>query len=263
MRVSFPKRSAAVVRRRRMWGKKKFLGKYSKGLGSMDKVYAFKRLGQDIQLVKAPSSANLNVYQNGAQTTTGMFSTGIPSADTFATGDGRVGYYQIPARMLFRLSDVEQVSDLTSLFDDYKISGVKVKIHWHNNNSLAQPGWGERPSVLYAVDDDDAALPSTESVLRQKNNVKQFTFGGNKPLTLYIKPRASTALYSAGSSTAYTGYGPASRGQWIDCASSSVEHYGLKMWFRNINFGDGTENQAPPCHFRVETTFYLKYKGVQ
>jgi hypothetical protein len=253
--------------KKRVYRKKKFLRKYPRrNLGSPDKVYPFKRIGQDIQILpKSTGGANqfLVVYQNATDVgANGSMVLDAPSTDPIITaGLDRSGYYQMAGAMRFRLSDVEQSSDLTHLFDQYKISGVKLKIHWTNNSAIGQQNWGERPTITYAVDADDFNFPATLGELRQKNSVKFHTFGSNKPLILYIKPKAASRLYSSGISSGggYTGYGPVR--QWIDSSYPQTEHYGLKFWLSNVQLKNGELNM--PNHFRVETIYYLKMKGVE
>lgn len=259
--------AAANLRRpRRSGGKKKFLRKYKKGLGSVDKIYAFKRLGQDIQLLPSVSAAGSLPYMatfiNGVEVTTGgVIKFGATSPELSPTGTDRTNYKQCGGAMQFNLANVENVSEFKTLFDAYKISGVKVKIHYVSGVASAQQGWAERPTMLYSIDEDDDNIPNAETLLRQRNDVKQYTFGSNKPLVLYIKPKAATALYSSGVSSAYTGYGQAPR-QWIDCSSDGVPHYGLKFWLRNLSL-PAANPELGPEHFRIELSYYLKFKGVQ
>jgi len=141
------------------------------------------------------------------------------------------------------------------LFDQYKISGVKVKITWTCTEATAGTGV-PAPRLMYCIDEDDASVP-TQAELRQKNNLKIHQFVAGVPLALYIKPKASNYLYNDGLSSAY---GPIR--QYIDCGNPYVPHYAIKGFFQDlwVPIGDDYKQRSK---FNVDVFYYLKLKGVQ
>lgn len=233
--------------------KRKFLRKYSKGLGSADKTYAFKRLANPMVVFTTGVGGQIDTIcpRPANQAPTIQWSN--------LTGAQQYGdVYSFDGSMLFRLQDAMVASDFTGLFEQYKISGVKLKIYWTSTESTS----GSRvpaPRMTYAIDEDDVN-PEGNSTIRQRNNVKFHQFSNGVPLSLYIKPRMATEVYNTTTSigvgtTAYS----AKRG-WVDSLNPNVEHYGLKfhiddVWAPAIEQGYATA-------FRVEATYYLKMKGV-
>lgn len=156
----------------------------------------------------------------------------------------------------FRLSDCAGSTDFTNLFDQYKISGVKVRIWWTSTSSDSATRV-PAPRMIYSVDEDDNEVPTDLNGFRQKNSVKVHQFGNGVPLQLYIKPRLAKSVYNNSVSTAYS-----STRSWVDCQNSNVPHYGLKFFLQDV-WAPNDIAFLKAHMFRVETTYYIKAKGVQ
>lgn len=119
----------------------------------------------------------------------------------------------------FQLSDLPSYTEMTALFDQYKID--EVSMHFISQaGGACGPYSLSTPDLILAVDLDDNNVPTAVNDLLQYENCQIQHANRDKHLTL--KPRFATAAYSG----AFTSY--ANNAGWIDCASPSVQHYGVK-----------------------------------
>lgn len=129
----------------------------------------------------------------------------------------------------FKLSDIPGYAELTSLFDKYRIRGVKATFMPRVNVfRLSDLGTGTTtattsPPIFSVVDYDDASAPANAAVLHEYENCKcHYEF---KPWSVFFRPQIAIAAYSG----AFTSYATANNDMWIDAASPGVEYYGLKV----------------------------------
>lgn len=136
------------------------------------------------------------------------------------------------------LSQFGTSSEYTGLFDQYMIEQVEVWIE-----PVAAQGTTVFGDVTTAVDLDDASVPTTLQALKGKGGA----LGGQGGAGRYHRwrPHVAVAAYS-GTFTSYANT-PAS---WIDCASPSVQHFGIKI-------GAGATSVAITyqCTFRILAAF--------
>lgn len=119
----------------------------------------------------------------------------------------------------FVLSSLPGYTDFTDLFDEYKID--KVKITWmpDTQQSLENAGIGGT-TCFTALDFDDSATVLL-SGLQQYETCQ--LHNALRPFTRTVVPRFAVGAYSG----AFTSYKNTSG--WIDVASTSVIHYGIKV----------------------------------
>lgn len=169
------------------------------------------------------------------------------------------GLSQASFAFAFQFSDLPTVTDFSDLFDRYIIKGVKIKIM---PMGVGQQTYNSSPPAVTlhdVVDYDDATQPAAAtavSVLNQYESYKcrNLTVGG-KPIVRYIRPRIATGAYGGAVFTNYAN----SRAQWIDMASTSVEHYG---WKGCIEASNDTA-QAVDVYIKVMLTYYFACKDVR
>lgn len=146
--------------------------------------------------------------------------------------------YDVPFTIQFRLDELEQYTEFTSLFDSYKIVSCKVKVQstFFSSTQTATPV----PFIDYIQDHDDNTMPSL-SLMRQKMGVKTKYFGSRSNITMGVRPKCATQVYD-GLTTAYAVPGPA--GTWLNASHPSVPHYAIKGIVRNV-FLPATVNTSP------------------
>lgn len=235
------------MNKKRQFGKKRWARR-----PGPTKVHMFKR--------QAPSfTISNNVSTQGTVNISDTAQLGVTGTTFEPSVVGGGALYNFGAVGYFKLSNVLQNSDLTALYDRYKINGIKWKIIPCSNIASVN-GQGLIPSMVYHVDYDDDSTPATDADVRVKAGAKEVRL--DRPRTIYFKPKVAQMIAGAsvvpGASTAYS---IPQRAPYINCSYPGVPHYGLKMFFRNVNLFPGSASVN--TQFRIETTYYLSCKDPQ
>lgn len=139
-----------------------------------------------------------------------------------ATGTGE--YFR---GLSFGLSDLEGYTELTALYDRYRITKVVLDFQWTLTNTVAGavgPNASYAPQINLFRDYDDDITP-TAIMFRESGRVIRKRLTANNNFRIAITPAVSVPRYKTG---ATWGYGP----QWkqnIDMANPHVPHYGAKL----------------------------------
>jgi hypothetical protein len=118
----------------------------------------------------------------------------------------------------FTLSALPDSTEFTALFDQYRIMQVRMEftpLFTDTSATVAYP-------PLYTVIDYDDANSITGAQANEYDSV-MYTPTGTY-FERVFNPRIAIAAYSG----AFTSFGQPKAGTWVDCASPSVIHYGLK-----------------------------------
>lgn len=159
------------------------------------------------------------------------------------------------------LSDVRNSGELTALYDQYMITGVKITFQLIVNPDASQSlnsgtinnSNNFYPKLFFVRDYDDIGVEATNDI-RERNNVQTRILRPNQNATFFIRPAVRNQLYLDGVTAANS---PVWR-QWLDCSSSNVPHYGCKF---SVDFLGVTPVQD--SFIRVEKTYYLKFKNAR
>lgn len=157
----------------------------------------------------------------------------------------------------FKLSDLVQATTFTALYDQYRISKIKVIIGRTANmqpvGNATQALTFPSQQLWYVVDTDDASTPGSLSVIQEYAKAQCRNVLEDKEVHISWKPSCADALYAG----AFTSYGNRVS-PWIDCSSPSVEHYGLKLCIPcPINTTFAEQN------FTIRTVYYVDFKNVR
>ena len=140
----------------------------------------------------------------------------------------------------FSMNDMPGYTELTALFDYYKLTGVLFKMIPYQqtmSNSVGTVNNSLNAPIFYAVDySDDTAPTSPEAVLEYNDHKISTTYQG---FSIYIpNPKFADAT-------------SAERGGWVATSNPSLNWYGLKY-------------AIPPtqviCQFYVVVTYYVSCK---
>jgi hypothetical protein len=115
------------------------------------------------------------------------------------------------------LSSLSGYSDYVATFDKYRILETQVEFI-PNTGGVTTTSSATIDTVIDY--DDITALGSGDAY--QYDSC--YTINSNQSFKRTFIPRASSAVYSG----AFTSFAECKSGQWIDCASPAVKHYGLK-----------------------------------
>lgn len=165
------------------------------------------------------------------------------------------GYSDVGIAMPFSLLDVANYTVFSSVYDQYKLNWVKVKMTYLSNAASVN-GAGLLPEVYYVVDNDDAVIPQSQNSVKAKQGSICFGIGdGNKTSrTITIKPKLAQ-LVNIGATKANI-----QTGGWVDCNTQTALYYGLKMWITNMYLpAPGTQNTA----IQFDYTYNVSFRGAQ
>lgn len=164
----------------------------------------------------------------------------------------------------FQLNDIPNVSEFTTLFDSYMITGVMLQIKMINNpdsnnstnNDPANSGQLANffPTIWYVADHDDNANMSLAAI-KEFAHVRHKVLRPNSETNIMLRPTTLTQVYR----TALTsGYVENRKRQWIDIANPNVPHYGSKLVF-------DFEGLAPAAtyKFKINAKYFFKCKNVR
>lgn len=145
--------------------------------------------------------------------------------------------------IVFALSSLPQYGEFTSLFDAYKITGVKLRfIPRVTENSTATANFG---TFMYTPDYDDTTTPTSQDELLQRQSTR-IRYSVSKPFNLFIKPRPGINVPG--------GFGQAPYSMWQDTSSPSIFYYGFKWAWVNTTVVQTMD---------LYVTYYLKFKNVK
>lgn len=169
----------------------------------------------------------------GAQLTLKM----QPSTFTTSSGLTNVGGGSGPAQFVinsssvanaalaFNAADLAGFSTLASLFDQYRLDKVLIRLKARSNavavQNIASPN-ASVPSCYIVRDLDDATALTTVSEYLEYDTCE--TFSGTEDVVCSLVPAITKAVWSG----AFSGYTVEKPG-WLDMANTSIPHYGIKF----------------------------------
>lgn len=155
----------------------------------------------------------------------------------------------------FSLSDLPNVSEFTSLFDQYRLTGVAYRWVVNKDPMFSTTGTAATrlyPRICWVHDYDDSNTPSGLNDLYQYPRMKEFYFSEARPQTkwYFIRPAKANVGYEG---TTNSWYSPDWK-SYVDMASTGVPHYGLKY---------GTEGQFAGINIILQCYYYFICKNVR
>jgi len=160
---------------------------------------------------------------------------GTISANATATQQG----------VAWTLADIGGMSDITGLFDSYKITSVTCTWTPHPGNTANSPGM-----IWVAADFNDGSAPASLEAIKQYDNVRYGSVGQKRILTIY--PQCGL---KADGPTADPGYTYSRGAPWIALTDSQVPHYGLKVGYER---NDSSTNAITYGQWTFKINFLLK-----
>lgn len=159
----------------------------------------------------------------------------------------------------FTLNQLSGVSDFTSLFDQYKITGAKLQLTPTLNLGQNSPFFGTSFTLGYSrvhsvIDYDDNNAPASEDALLEYGSHK--STAPFQTHSRYIKPKVLHEIYRSSVTTAYA---PKSS-TYLDMNNTDVPHYGIKVWISAPNEPLGTAGQIS---YKVYQTLYFTCKNTR
>lgn len=159
----------------------------------------------------------------------------------------------VPNPLSFRLNQLPAYQEFTDLFDQYKISFVKLRLRLNLSPDAQSATSAVYPRVLYVRDHDDLVVPASTQELRQYGKCKTKVLSPNRDLIITLRP--STLNVSSINASAGTTYVSPQYNKWVDCAHPDVNHLGIKYAFENIANSNYIVN--------FQATFWLQCKSTR
>lgn len=161
----------------------------------------------------------------------------------------------------FRASDIPNITNYSSRFDQYKITYIVVRLEYMNAvvSTLQTQTSEDRIKMLIWTDNDDKTAPASDAATWQKTleigRAKGYCFPNNykNQIKYVVRPKVLVPAVDAvgGTSGRFNG-----RSMWLDGSTiNDVEHYALKFMIQ------GNPQYAGEYHyFRMTTTYYVKFR---
>lgn len=143
----------------------------------------------------------------------------------------------------FHLNDLTNYTHFTGLFDQYAVVCVVATVGATYNVALASAG-NTIPRMFTVIDHDDVAPAATSALTLNPTCKITKTY---QKQTRLIYPRVAVAGYSG----AFSSF--VNQRSWVDAASPSVEHYGLKV---------SCEADALTSVIDIELQYFLCFRNV-
>lgn len=153
----------------------------------------------------------------------------------------------------FNFDDIPNYADLATVFDQYKIDKVKLRMVPRANTINALSGGNSQArSILYtAFDPNDATAPASYNALIQYQNCTMTPYC--EELTRTIYPRI---LVNSSDEEGQVSISAA--GTWCATDQKDVAWYGLKFGVTPNGNSSGTEQR-----WNVMAEFYLSFKNIK
>jgi len=152
--------------------------------------------------------------------------------------------------LTFTLSACASVTQLSALYDQYRIKAAAVTFTPQINGSSGLAVSANPFPKLYTVIDYDDATPITIAAMQQYDSVivsPPFT-----PITRFVVPHVAGALYGGSTFSAYGNL----KNQWVDMSSTATPHYGLKAGIAALG-GSSTIPQV----YLVEVVLFVECRN--
>lgn len=162
----------------------------------------------------------------------------------------------------FALNDLPDATEFTTLYDCYRLRGVKLKLYPLVSQGIQFGNGTLEGTVLhYVTDYDDNGAVTADSnglaAIKQYDSYKcKINRSGMPYIGVFIKPRFSQTVYKTALASGYT---EGDRKLWLDCQNPEIPHYGFKCLFEHYH----ATTDAASLRWKVEATYYFQCKDVR
>lgn len=218
LRKMFRKKRPAIRRRRSKVVRRK------SGALSKYQFHKYKRYTWDYMFVNTNPTGTVDLILNVDGTPQGKQFYGVHLGNVFAGPNNTTA---CGGAIDFRMEMLPGLSDFTTLYDKYKVSGYKVTFIPLQN--VATPASASSlPVITYALDQDDSTIPADDVELRQRANCKIRRL--DKPVSIWVKPKILQEVQTASGTGAVV-----SGTKFLDLTNTDVQHRGLKFWIDGMD----------------------------
>ncbi len=164
---------------------------------------------------------NIHKYRRMGRTTT------MPLLATATNGETM-------GALNFTLADVVNSSELTVLYDQFRIDFVTCNINWSPKDANPTafntgPNQMAFPVMYYAKDYDDIVPPISLTAFKERGNLKSFRLMPFRTHKISLKPAVQNAIIRDPSVVPPTLSTNPVWNKKLDCAAANIPHFGLKL----------------------------------
>jgi len=148
----------------------------------------------------------------------------------------------------FTLSSTQGNTELTTLFDSYRIAFIEIELTpMYNMAAITTAANLITPNLYTAIDLDDNTAPASIAALQEYSTCRMTRF--DKSQTRRFQPFFAKALYSG----TFVSFGMGH--DWVDCNSPTVQWYGMKYGIEA-----GATGQTNLQAWKVNFIYYIELK---
>lgn len=160
----------------------------------------------------------------------------------------------------FKLDNLVNYTEFTSLFNQYRINAVKVTLlPYYDSNDMSNinPDGGTgvgRPAnpILWTVCEDDGTTTVVNQNAVMQNSKARLVRRPMSPFSIYFKPKFQTSVGNIGTTVS----AHPMRG-WLDTQNFAVMHYGISV---AGYIPAASSTSTPPLNYKVFIKYYLQFK---
>lgn len=154
---------------------------------------------------------------------------------------------------VFRLSNLPGFGEITSMFDQYKITGIKITVYPRYRDQTLGQGTSAvaAPQIWICESDDGSDNLSTKIQAMQMGKARRIN-DPYKPFSKFIRPKflVETAV-GVGIAASH------SKSGWLDTDNNQVNHYGFSIGGDCPGYGTTSFN---PLAFDLYAKYYMQCK---
>lgn len=195
------------------------------------------------------SAQSMYIASNGSSTGPVAQGSGIGIANPIQNSNGSTNSWWLSGAFGFQLANTLQKDQLVTLYDRYKINGVKLTFYPEWNTNQIQGG-GMIPQIKIVHDYDDNSYPTPGDVWARQGKIYRLT----RPFSVFVRPKVVVPVGAS------TGGNMCIRAPFLDCSNPLTTHFGLKFAVRDW-YASGSNSTVSNQTLRVEATYYVTFRN--
>jgi len=171
--------------------------------------------------------------------------------------------------LVFKLSDLLDYSDFTNLFNQYKLSAVKLELIFSNTTSGAVsslsssvPGTQSNSQLIMWMcpnNSGDGVTVGPESMLKMSSSTKRLCLNGGRPITSYQRLNQLGLVYGGTGNDDHS----MTRPRFISTDEPHALHYGQHVCIERADQGVFANETTNYQSVRILYTYYIQARQVE
>jgi len=172
-------------------------------------------------------------------------------------------------QFVFKLSDLLDYTDFTNLFNQYKLTGVKVQFLFSNTQSSATQSLSTTVPSTYTNSQlilwiapnpvGDSTTIGPTQMLKISSHKKRLCLNGGKPINMYKKLTQLNEVHGGGGNTDFAMIRP----RWVGTYEPHTLHYGQNVCIEKADQGVFASSTTNYQAVRILYTYYIQTRQVE